>query len=367
MPSYITVPPERAGLELDEFLCLTFPLLNKGFLRTKVREGAVLVDGMKASPSQRLHEWQVLVVGFEEDEALPEAPVAPTHKIPVLFEDEHVLAVDKPSDLAAEPERWARANASLAGALLELALERSDVDPEDPTQPTPGLGFRPRLLHRLDKDTTGVVLVAKTLFAERVLRAAFEHGAIEKRYLALVEGDYQLADGESEVIDLPIGPDERRSGRMRVDRKDGKPSQTRVRIAKRFRGYTLMECSPLTGRTHQIRVHLAELGFPLAVDPNYGRRRSLSLSEFKRDYRKKRGAVEHPLIERLTLHAASIEFPDPASPAFERFRAGPEGEAAPKQSLTLADCAAARRLRVEAPLPRDMARLLKQLEKARPA
>jgi 23S rRNA pseudouridine1911/1915/1917 synthase len=354
VPSYITIPPERAGLELDEFLCLTFPLLNKGFLRTKVREGEVLVDGMKASPSQRLREYQVLVVGFEEDEVLPDVPVAPELRIPVLYEDEQLLAVDKPSDLAAEPERWAKANASLAGALLSLALERSEIDPLAPTEPTPALGFRPRLLHRLDKDTTGVVLVAKTIHSERVLRAAFELGAVEKRYLALVEGDYQLAEGEAEVIDLPIGPDERRSGRMRVDRKDGKPSQTRVRIARRFRGYTLLECQPLTGRTHQIRVHLTELGFPLAVDPAYGRRNALSLSEFKRDYRRKRGALEHPLIERLTLHACSIEFPDAA-------------ELQADQPLALADFAGVRRIRVEAPLPRDLARLLKQLEKARPA
>ncbi len=162
MTSYITIPPERAGLELDEFLCLTFPLLNKGFLRSKVREGTVLVDGMKASPSQRLREYQVLVVNFEEEEELPDAPVAPALRIPVLYEDEHVIAVDKPSALAAEPERWAKANASLSGALLSLALERSEVEPVDPTEPTPGLSFRPRLLHRLDKDTTGVVLVAKS-------------------------------------------------------------------------------------------------------------------------------------------------------------------------------------------------------------
>ncbi|MBK7645210.1 MAG: RluA family pseudouridine synthase [Planctomycetes bacterium] len=367
MASYITIPPERAGLELDEFLCLTYPLLNKGFLRTKVREGAILVDGMRASPSQRLREFQVLVVQFDEEEVLPEAPVAPTLQIPVLFEDEHVLAVDKPSDLAAEPERWAKANASLAGALLDLALDRSALDAADPTQPTAGLEFRPRLLHRLDKDTTGVVLVAKTLFAERVLRAAFELGAVEKRYLALVEGDYTLEQGQTEVIDLPIGPEEKRGGRMRVDRKDGKPSQTRVGIAWRYRGYTLLECQPLTGRTHQIRVHLSELGFPLAVDPVYGRRRSLSLSEFKRDYRRKRGAIEHPLIERLTLHAANIDFPDPASACFAHLREEAGADGAQKTPITLADFALARRIRVEAPLPRDLARVLKQLEKARPA
>lgn len=369
MASYITIPPERAGLELDEFLCLTYPLLNKGFLRTKVREGAVLVDGMKASPSQRLREHQVLVVEFEEDEELPEAPVAPLARIPVLYEDEHVLAVDKPSDLAAEPERWARANASLAGALLELALERAEVEPEDPKAPTHGLEFRPRLLHRLDKDTSGVVLVAKTLAAERALREAFDQGAVRKHYLALVEGDWPLADNEAEVIDLPIGPDERRSGRMRVDRRDGKPSRTRVSIAKRYRGYTLLDCEPLTGRTHQIRVHLRELGFPLAVDPFYGRRRALSLSEFKRDYRRKPGAVEHPLIERLTLHAHSIDFPDPASLDAARLCAGAGHDDPPDAParFTLEDFERARRIRVEAPLPRDFARVLKQLEKARPA
>ena len=132
---------------------------------------------------------------------------------------------------------------------------------------------------------------------------------------------------------------------MRVERKEGKPAQTRVTVAQRFRGYTLLDCQPLTGRTHQIRVHLTELGFPLAVDPVYGRRRALALSEFKRDYRRKPGALEHPLIERLTLHARSIDFPDP-DPAWRE---------------------AGRRIRVEAPLPRDFARLLKQMEKARPA
>src|SRR4029079_14956051 len=106
----------------DEFLSLSFPLLNKGFLRRQVRDGRVLVDGNPAVPSQRLRMDQVLIIEFEETEDLPEAPVAPTARIPVLYEDEHVLAIDKPSALAVEPERWARGNASVAGALLELAL-----------------------------------------------------------------------------------------------------------------------------------------------------------------------------------------------------------------------------------------------------
>jgi 23S rRNA pseudouridine1911/1915/1917 synthase len=340
LASQIPIPPERIGMELDEFLCLSFPLLNKGFLRRQVRDGRVLVDGNPAVPSQRLRMDQVLIIEFDETEDLPEAPVAPAARIPILYEDERVLAIDKPSALAVEPERWARGNASVAGALLELALARSGVDPAEPSEPRSALEFRPRIVHRLDKDTSGVLLVAKTVEAERSLRASFDASEVEKTYLALVEGEHPLDDGESEVIDLPIGPDERKSGRMRVDRLEGKPSRTKIAVERRFRGYTLLACSPLTGRTHQIRVHLMEAGFPLAVDPMYGRRNVLYLSEIKRGYRKKAGHVEAPLIDRLTLHARSIDFPAPDD--------------------------SGRRIRVESPMPRDLERLLKQLGKVRP-
>ena len=304
MSEYHVVPAERAGIELDEYLCLVFPGVNKGFVREQIRSGRVLVDGEAANPSQRLRPHQVLVLDLDEDR-LPLVPVAPEAVIPVLYEDEEVLVVDKPAGLAVEPERWQRHLASLSGALLRLALDRAPEEGE--------LGFRPRLVHRIDKDTTGCVLVAKTLEAERVLRTAFEEGRIEKRYLALVEGEHPLGDDEEEVIDLPLAPDGRRGGRMTVAQRGGKPSRTRIRVADRFRGYTLLSCEPLTGRTHQIRAHLAACGFPLAVDNLYGRRDALRLSEIKADYRPKRGRVERPLIDRLTLHAAAIAFPGPTT------------------------------------------------------
>src|SRR5690606_39268941 len=146
----------------------------------------------------------------------PDAPEAPRVELPVLYEDEEVLVVDKPPGLAVEPERWERGNACVAGALLELALGRSGIDAAVPDEPTAGLDFRPRLVHRIDKDTSGALLVAKALEAERRLREAFEERRIEKVYLALVEGEHPLEDGDTDVIDLPIAPDLRRSGKMRV-------------------------------------------------------------------------------------------------------------------------------------------------------
>lgn len=332
MSETILVPPERAGLELDEFLCLHFPEFGKGFLRQAVREGRILLDGMRAQPSVRLRSDQVLIVDLDDVEP-PPAPVAPEAELTILHEDEDVIVVDKPAGLAVEPERWARGSASLAGALLAMARGRSA---EEEAEAGP-LALRLRAVHRLDKDTSGALVVAKHLEAERFLRTAFEEDRVQKTYFALVEGEHPLVDGAEETIDLPLGPDPRKSGRMVVD-PAGKPSRTRVAVERRFRGFTWMRCRPETGRTHQIRVHLSAAGFPLAVDPLYGRRDTLALSAIKAGYRAKRGQVERPLIARLTLHAAEIELP---------VRSG------------------GGRLVVAAPLPKDLEKLLKQLGKVR--
>ena len=118
-----------------------------------------------------------------------------------------------------------------------------------------------------------------------------------------------LIDGETELIELPISPDPRKNGRMLAGEKEGKPSSTEVSVEERFTGFTLMRCRPLTGRTHQIRVHMAGVGFPLAVDRFYGRRDAFLLSSIKSNYRPKRGRSERPLIQRLTLHAHRLGIP----------------------------------------------------------
>lgn len=334
MTQHYTVPPQDLGVELDEFLCRLFPLARKRDLRRMVREGAVTLNGVASSPSQRLRADDVISCAFDEEELeQPELPAPPQTPPVLLYEDEHVLVLDKPADLLVEPDRWDEGRPNLLGGLHELSARR-----EQAGHPP----FRPRLVHRLDKDTSGVIAVAKTVEAERALGEAFEHGAAHKRYLALVEGEHPLGADETETIDLPLGPDQRRSGLMCV-RRDGKSSQTRIRVRQRFRGFTLLECEPLTGRTHQIRVHLAAQGFALLVDPLYGRRKALLLSEIKAGYRRKPGQPETPLLARLSLHALALELG----------LVGAAPGAAP--------------LRVEAPLPADFERALKQLAKWRPA
>ena len=336
MPEYLPVPDDRVGIELDEFLCLAMPTQTKGFLRRQVREGRVTVDGQPALPAQRLRRGQVVILDVEE-EADGDDPVpfrVPTISLTVLHEDEHLLVIDKPAGLAVEPERWLREAGSVAASLVDLAEARSEGDPHGL------LEFRPRIVHRLDKGTTGVLLVAKDLEAERELRAAFEARVVEKDYLALVEGEVHWADGEEVAIEHPIAPAARRGGRMCV-REGGKPALTVARVEERFRGFTLVRCSPRTGRTHQIRVHMAEEGFPLLVDPVYGRRDALLLSEIKRGYRPKPGRPELPLLSRLSLHALRLRLPDDVV-----------------STSTVRE--------FHSPVPADLERALKQLRKVRP-
>ena len=263
------------------------------------------------------------------EEGLPERRLPPASEVDVLYEDDHCLVVDKPAALSVEPDRWDASQACLIGS-LDALIERCDNP------------FRPRLIHRLDRDTSGVVLVAKTIDAERELRAAFDEDRVEKEYVAIVEGEYAPGDdGEFDLIDRPIAPDGRRSGRMAVTESGGKQARTEVRLERCFRGYSLVECRPRTGRTQQIRVHLAEIGFPLAVDPMYGRRSALYLSEIKSGYRPKPGRPEPTLLARLSLHARRLRFPRVGAPNDPH-------------------------LTVESAIPRDLERALKQLAKVRP-
>jgi 23S rRNA pseudouridine1911/1915/1917 synthase len=303
---YLPVEEDDRGLPLDEFLAAQFPRWTKGYLRGLIRDGLVSIDGQpEIVASTRLHANALVGIDLPEEgeAARPQIRTSAHPEIRVLYEDAAIWVIDKPAGIAVEPERWDREGAHIAGAVLDH-LERGLGEGQR-------LPFRPRVVHRIDKGTSGVLCFAKNLEAERSLRQQFEEGKVGKRYLAIVDGEVPPEGG---TVDLPIGPDAKRDGRMRVDRSGtGKRAHTRYELARAYRGYSLVGAYPLTGRTHQIRVHLAARGFPLVVDPLYGRREELLLSEFKPGYVRSKRHKERPLIARLTLHAASLAMCSPAA------------------------------------------------------
>ena len=290
----LVIPFDLAGQPLDEFLALHHPRIGKGRLRRMVRDGRITLDGMRVLPGVRVGEGQVVLVEVDPDElAAPEPGTVP---LTLLHEDADFVAVDKPAGIPVEPSRWGEHPLHLSGTLLAWA--------EDSKRDDGAVERRPRGLHRLDLGTSGVVLYALGLEAERHARGLFERGEVKKTYHALVLGEVR---GPGEV-DTPLGPDPRQAGRMMAVQKGGKVSLTAYEPLETFRGFTLLKVVPKTGRTHQIRVHLAGIGHPLAVDSPYGGGPHLSLSKLKRGYRPKKGRQEKPLIERTTLHAARLEW-----------------------------------------------------------
>jgi 23S rRNA pseudouridine955/2504/2580 synthase/23S rRNA pseudouridine1911/1915/1917 synthase len=202
----------------------------------------------------------------------------------ILFEDESIIAVNKPAGMLVLPDRYDRKLHNLYDLLKEALGNIYTV-------------------HRIDRETSGVVLFAKTLEMHSAINTLFETRQIKKVYQAIVVGTPAAEEGE---IHLPLAETDHGAKKIKVDTKRGKESLTKYKILERFKGFALLEIYPYTGRTHQIRVHLSAVGIPILSDSMYGSGGGFFLSSIKRNFQTKR--EEKPLLARTALHASSLSF-----------------------------------------------------------
>ncbi len=223
-------------------------------------------------------------------------------EIPVLYEDEFLLALDKPSGLLTSPDRYDPNRPNL------MKLLHAGIAAQKPWARDRNLSYLSNA-HRLDFETSGIILLAKTKAVLVALADLFGSEKPAKQYVALVAGDPPADQFE---VDVPLGPHPVKLGVMRADNKNGKKSRTRFQVLERFErfGYALLKCEPLTGRTHQIRVHAAHTGLKVVGDTLYGGK-PLWLSRLKKDFHLKPGREERPLISRVALHAEGLQLAHP--------------------------------------------------------
>ncbi|MDX1375027.1 MAG: RluA family pseudouridine synthase [Burkholderiales bacterium] len=270
----VVIPPALAGLRLDQALARLFPQYSRTRLQAWLREGVISLDARPASPRRT-------VVGGEQlrfvPPPLPEAaaPQAEAMPLDLVYEDADLLVIDKPAGLVVHPGAGVH-----RGTLLNALLAHA-----------PQLAGLPRagIVHRLDRDTSGLLVVAKTLEAQTELARQLAQRSMRRLYLAVVHG----IPGAGGVIDEPIGRDQRARTRMAVTRR-GRAARTRYRLVERFAAAALIECRLETGRTHQIRVHLQHLGHPIVGDPVYRRGASVRLAFGRQALHARELSLVHP-------------------------------------------------------------------------
>ena len=292
----LVIPPAFAGLRLDQALAKLLPEESRTRLAKLIEDGHVRVDGATATPRSKVRSGEAVDVALaprQEESAFVAEEIA----LDVVHEDDDVLVIDKPAGLVVHP-----GSGNWSGTMLNALLHHA-----------PRLGELPRagIVHRLDKDTSGLLVVAKTEPAQASLVRQLQARTMKRTYLALARGVVKAAG----TVDAPVGRDPRSRTRMAVV-SSGKAAVTHYKVRKSFAKHTLLECELESGRTHQIRVHLASFGHPVEGDPVYAGR----------------GPA---LLERQALHAWKLAFAHPASGKGVKF---------------------------ESPLPADFAALLKKVK-----
>ena len=319
-PVELTVETEQSGWRLDVFLAHHFTDYSRVLLRRVITAGGVSIDGRGGKPAFRLSPGQCVTIVLPD---IPRASPRPENiPLEILYEDDFLAVVNKPPGMVVHPARghW---SGTLASA-LQFHFGS--------TLSTSGGPQRPGIVHRLDRDTSGLILVARDDIAHAKLSKQFANRTIEKEYFAIVAGCPQL---DRDIIDCPIGfhPNQREKMAIRHNDIDSRPAQTFYEVLERFNGFAALALTPKTGRTHQIRVHLGHIGYPVLCDKAYGSRSFITRGEIRRDH-----ADSLVLLDRQALHARRLKFIHPET----------------KQPLE-----------IEAPLPADLQSVLAELRQFR--
>jgi len=291
MERVIELRVAEAGQRLDKYIAAEVPDLSRSLVQKLIKAGLATVNGAMTKASYRVEigdEISIRVPPPEPAEVWPE-PIP----LDIVYEDQDIIVVNKPTGMVVHPA-YGHRSGTLVNAILAHCPELAGING---TQ-------RPGIVHRLDKDTSGLIIVAKNEAAKQSLQRQFKGREVRKLYLALVEGQLEPERG---IIEALIGRDPKRRKRMAVV-ASGREARTEYRVLERFPGHTLVEVEPKTGRTHQVRVHFAFIGHPLAGDRVYGfRKRKLEL-------------------ERQFLHAQTLGFKLPSSGRYVEFTAELPGD-----------------------------------------
>ncbi|MBN1795414.1 MAG: RluA family pseudouridine synthase [Sedimentisphaerales bacterium] len=285
---------------LDKYLHGRFSNFSRAMIQKQITAGAVKVNGSVVKASFKISGGDIIVVTLPE---LPTREIKPEDiPLDVIYDDNDIIILNKQADMIVHPARG-NLNGTLVNALVNYSNELSS-----------GLGeFRPGIVHRLDRDTTGVMVVTKNDVAQWKVAKQFENRTIKKEYLAVVHGVPQL---KADRISAPLGVHPQIREKYSVRSEVGKEAITFYEVQERFRGYSLLKLTPKTGRTHQIRVHLSHIKHPIVGDDMYGGK-AVYLWQLKDE----EARAEEPVIARCALHAFSIEFRHPTTGETVRFEA----------------------------------------------
>ena len=289
----IKIVVDEANVRIDKYLASKLDY-SREHIGKLIDAKLVLVNGKVIKASYKINLNEEIIIHDEEFKA--EEDILPVKMdLNIVYEDEYLMVINKPSGLVVHPGNG-NYNNTLVNGLMYYTKNLSDVGGE----------FRPGIVHRIDKDTSGLLLIAKTNQVHEILADDFKNKRIKREYIALLDGVFRQG---SATIDAPIGRDKQNREKMAVV-EDGKHAVTHMKVLKRYKEYTLVSCILETGRTHQIRVHMAYIGYPIHNDPVYAKKEATSFGQFLHSYKMN---FVHPITKK------EMEFTCPLPKYFEEF------------------------------------------------